>query len=240
MATDSDCPACGGLGWQRMQVPPGHPKFGQLVLCELCGSKKRQEWLERVSRLSPEMLKWHLGQFQDRGKLSSAYKKIRGAAHGVGWLTLSGPPGVGKTYILAAIANDARMDGRVAVYLTVADLLADLRECFNPQAGVGFSTLFQSVMDADVLCLDEIEKFRATPWAEEQFFRLVEHRYRNWNQGLTVLATNRPIKLNRPILEETTYPGYLESRIKDGRFVVADEFWSVTDARPALKNECAA
>lgn len=229
------CPACGGLGYQRIDVDPGHPAFGQLMLCEVCGNERRLKWLRQLSRLSNEMLGWRLDQFDTRnGVLERALGIIRGATMAWrGWITLSGPHGTGKSYLLAAIANEARLAGVPAVYITVAELLADLRDSFHPEAGQGFSSLLESIMRAEVLCLDEIEKFNTTPWAEEQFFRLIDHRYRHWQEGLTVLATNKPLTPTG-IVENTRYPGYLESRIEDGRFVRLTEFWKVADWRPTL------
>lgn len=229
------CPACNDMGWQRADVPVMHELFGKLLRCEVCGHKARADWLRDICRLSPDMMTWHLDGFKDRARLGAVVPTLRAiAAAGQGWATLSGPPGTGKTYLLAAVANEAREMELPAIYITTAELLSDLRDTFGP-GGRGFSSLFNSVMGARVLCLDEVEKFRATAWAEEQFFRLVEQRYRNWDRGITLIATNRKVGIGVQLLDETRYPGYLESRIMDGRFAQLCQFWDVSDARPALE-----
>lgn len=187
--------------------------------------------------MSDEMLGWTLEGFNPRrGKLDVTPVLVEALNAGYGWVTLSGPYGVGKTYLLAAVANEARRRGQMAVYTTIADLLDDLRATFHPKAEETYSHLFNDILKCKVLCLDEVEKFSTTPWAEEKFYQLMEHRYRNWATTLTLLATNAPIDPRRlEKWEGATLPGYLLSRVQDGRFWQLDQFWQVSDVRPALR-----
>lgn len=230
------CEYCNHTGYYRVNVPVKHPHFGKLFLCE-CQRSRAEARLTRISRLSPEMQGWTLDNFSPRkGKLDVRPVIEEVLKMGYGWLTLSGPYGVGKTHLLAAIANDARSRGEVVVYTTIADLLDDLRATFHPKAEETYSQLFEDVRGCQVLCIDEVEKFSTTPWALEKFQQLIEHRYRNWALCLTVFATNTPVK-NIGNWQGETLPGYMLSRINDGRFWVVDQFWNVSDVRPALKRK---
>lgn len=192
----------------------------------------RGKWLAKVSRLTPEMFRFRVKDFRD--PLGFGVLEKLEAAGGRGWVTLSGPHGSGKTFLLAAIVNESLRADVEAVYTTAADLLADLRRTYDKDQDTSFSTLFEQLLGVPVLCLDEIEKFSATAWAEEQIFRLIDHRYRAWDQGLTVLATNRDTRSGAAIVESTRHPNYWESRIADARFTTIN-LWGSPDFRPVQR-----
>ena len=232
------CPACKGLGYVRHDVPMSHPDFGRLFDCLECRGAAKLERLRRMSRLSPALAKARFDDFDPRTHLGRVTTNIKAwmRATSPGWLTLTGPNGVGKTFLLACIINTYLETKTPALYTTVADLLSDLQDTFNPKSEQVFSALFANVMAVDVLALDEAEKWHGTSWAQTQVFRLLEHRNRH-PELRTVLATNsdlRPLAMMKPatLHPDTLYPGYLESRISEG--MIIGDFWLEGDFRPIL------
>jgi DNA replication protein DnaC len=218
------CDVCRGVGFVFDEAAWERNGFrGGLVLCPACGQARRQERLERMCGLSDGMHAWTLAGFwSEPGREAALEAAWRAVEQPRGFLTFWGPCGTGKTYLLAAIVNECRARGMSAVYTTVADLLDTLRESFDPDAEEGFPATWRCFLDAQVLALDEIEKFSATAWAEEKFFQLVDHRYRWWRHRLTVFATNRPVREGSRLIESSRYSWYFESRLLDERFAVVE------------------
>jgi DNA replication protein DnaC len=142
-----------------------------------------------------------------------------------GWLTLAGGYGRGKTYLLMAITNEAVRRGMKAVYVGMERLLEHLRVAFKPGVEVEYDAMWETIVSADVLCLDEIEKYNPTPWAETRVKELLDDRYRAFTSQSTVLATN----------DLAECPGWLKSRMMDGRFRVVQI--QGVDVRPQLRRE---
>lgn len=114
--------------------------------------------------------------------------------------------GVGKTRLLACIVNAARAAGHTAIYTTTADVLDYLRSAYAPNAEVSYDGRFDLLRNARVLALDEFDRWAPTAWAQEKFFQLIDHRYRNADKLLTVFAANSDISI---------LPGYIASRMND-------------------------
>lgn len=224
----------------RHDVPIQHPEFGKLFPCPECrpDATYKLERLRRFSRLTGDLAEVTFSNWEPRAGLQEVPGLVRAwfkGGKGWGWLTLSGPPGTGKSHLLAAIVHASVEAGRPAIYSTLAELLGDLRDTFQPRANISFSQLLADVEEADVLCLDEVEKINPTGWAEEQLFRLLESRYRRLHQTMTILATNVDLRDRSALLiESTRWPGYIEDRIFDGRNLVLTDFWKVGTFRPMM------
>jgi DNA replication protein DnaC len=179
------CPICKGAGYVTLDVPVHHPDFGKLIPCQ-CKRKeleeKRRAELRRMSNLGElermtfdTFLPEGLGLPEDkRRNLRSAYEAAREFAHHPqGWLILMGGYGCGKTHLAAAIANEVIARGEPALFVIVPDLLDHLRATFAPNSPVTFDERFELVRSAPLLILDDLGTQATTPWAQENFARIV-------------------------------------------------------------------
>jgi len=201
-------------------------EYGQVCLieCPSCnGMDARQDYLRRLCGLRGGELDADFGGWWAERHEAQMLPAARAALDGYGWLTLHGNVGTGKTFLLQAIVNEARQQGRMAIYIPLPRLLDHLRAAYKPGAEVDFDGLWQNILRCEVLALDEVEKYQPTPWADEKFSSMMDGRYRGWTQTVTVLATNS--------LEDIA--GHLKSRAMDGRFKMV--FTGSQDVRPGLR-----
>lgn len=124
------------------------------------------------------------------------------------YFTVQGPYGVGKTRILACLVNAGRAAGWESVYTTTADMLDYLRAAYAPKVELSYDGRMELLKSARILCIDELDRWNPTPWAEEKFFQIIEARYENGANCLTAFATNADLEM---------LPGYVLSRIRDRR-----------------------
>lgn len=108
------------------------------------------------------------------------------------WLVLTGPYGCGKTHLAAAIANQWRKQGYPVLFISVPDLLDDLRATFSPTSSISYSKRFKEIRSARYLILDDLGTESATNWAREKLHQIFDYRY---NAHLpTVITTANPLE----------------------------------------------
>lgn len=170
--------------------------------------------IERLREMDFRSFDTRLGSHtaEERETILSAARAAREfAAHPQGWLTLTGPHGVGKTHLAAAAANRAMDAGHPVFFAVVPDLLDHLRASFDPGRGeVGYDQLFEEVRTAPLLVLDDLGAQATSQWAAEKLYQLVNYRTL---MGLPTIVTTSST------LEELarTHPRVV-SRIGDARY----------------------
>lgn len=199
------CPVCSGMGWYYVERRGAF--MPELTRCTVCTSGKQSEFLRRMSRISPgsEMSTWRLDNFIKTNFNGEAMEWVRARlALPSGMAYLWGEHGVGKTRLLVTAVNEAISGGWTALFIALAELLDELRAAMlNDNAE---SSLLNRVLRARVLALDEADKFNATPWALTELSKIVNARYNDKRDAMTLIASNA---------EPDALPGYIESRLMD-------------------------
>jgi DNA replication protein DnaC len=217
-AQEPVCELCGGMGWVVADVPYGHHDFGQVFPCK-CKQQEmdaeRQVRLEYYSNLGP-LTHQTFSTLIEAGRSSNLknqklFKNALAAAKNFaskidGWLVLTGCSGCGKTHLAAAIANARIGEGQPALFIVVPDLLDHLRSTFSPSSEISYDNLFNQIINAPLLIMDDLGTQSSTPWAQEKLFQIINHRF---NSKLpTIFTTNLspaelPERLRTRLTDET-------------------------------------
>ena len=171
-------------------MPVSHSDFGQAFPCQCQESET-----DRVSRIAALERYSNLGLLlhctfavgnadefvataADRAALDKALAAAEEYADDPdGWISFAGPSGSGKTFLAAAIANRQIELGRVALFITAADLLDYLRGGFDDDAELSFVDLFEQVRGAHLLVLDDLPTRPVSPWGQDRLMQLLAYRH---------------------------------------------------------------
>ena len=179
--TSRDCGA--EFAFERLTDSPAHT-FAPGI-CDDCAARRAEHELRetieamRVERNVP--LRYAESSFASfRPATPSqqvALEAVRDqAADGV---FLLGPPGCGKTHLVAA----AIMAGPAgSLFVATSELLDDIKAGFDGD-GLG---LFERAKQAPLLALDDLGSEAVTDWVRDRLYTLLNTR---WNDALPVLAT---------------------------------------------------
>lgn len=182
------CPLCDGARFVLgARVPAGSgarlegapPSVRQVIPCVCARTEDPQRLLDR-SGLPPAMRGWSFETFPARDGKVDALRAVTGAVERIAngdacSLALVGGNGRGKSGLAAAIVHALCLRGIGARFVSVAQLLGDLRARMDGADGRP-DALLQRYIAAPVLVLDDLAAPRGTDWAIETLTALVDGR----------------------------------------------------------------
>lgn len=110
------------------------------------------------------------------------------------WLYIRGETGVGKTHIAVAIAKASMSEGISVAYWSLPDLLDRLRQTYSTRGETAFSSVFDTVRNAELLILDDFGSQQLTDWSVEKLYQLIS--YRHERRMRTVVAGHDEVSIH--------------------------------------------
>ena len=239
------CPYCNGAGFVYPRLPSGRPDYSQVVPCRCVRKEMEENRLARLqgysnlgslTRLTFDnlMIQGRSGELANQERFLLAYRAATAFAQNPqGWLVFMGPSGCGKTHLAAAIANQRIHQGHPAFFISVSDLLDHLRSTFSPSSDISYDDLFEQVLNAPLLILDDLGIQASTAWAEEKLFQIINQRFNiqlptivnlaagmnledleeRWRTRLADPSLSQVFLLEEQVTSELDYSGDLESAL---------------------------
>jgi DNA replication protein DnaC len=122
-------------------------------------------------------------------------------------LIITGPCGVGKTWLACALGQKACRDGRTVLYHRLSRLFADLE---LPHGDGRFPRLFRQIIRTDLLILDDWGPERLTTSQRRDLMEIVEDRYQN---GSIIITSQLPVDAWHDVIGEPTFADAILDRI---------------------------
>ena len=195
-AVEHGCCHCRDAGRITLGLARSDPGFGRAVLCPQCVGAPAQQKSEgfdlKRSRIPLALESATLNTWQpDDG---APVKAVRTWSQ-QRWpmdrhvLLLSGPPGRGKSHLAAAVVKAVwERHGQRGRFWVVPELLDRIRATYSEETRrETVEAVHDELGRTPLLVLDDLGTEKATDWASEQVFKVIDRRYR---EGLPLIVTS--------------------------------------------------
>ena len=120
--------------------------------------------------------------------------------------------GCGKTMLAAALANELiHKHKKFVKFATSLDILDEIKSTYNKDSEENEKQLLTDLVRADYLIIDDFGTERASDWAGEKFYQIVNRRY--IDRKVTFFTSNYD-------LETLEYDDRISNRIRERTFTV--------------------
>jgi len=130
-------------------------------------------------------------------------------------LLVTGPCGVGKSWLSCALAQKACRDGHTVHYARVPRLFADLELAHGDGR---FARLFRTLTRVDLLILDDWGPDRLTAEQRRDLMEIVEDRY---GAGSTLITSQLPTDAWHEVIGEPTFADAILDRLVHNAYRLA-------------------
>ena len=130
-------------------------------------------------------------------------------------LLVTGPCGVGKSWLSCALAQKACRDGYTVHYARVPRLFADLELAHGDGR---FARLFRMLTKVDLLILDDWGPDRLNPNQRRDLMEIVEDRY---GAGSTLITSQLPVEAWHDVIDEPTFADAILDRLVHNAYRLA-------------------
>ncbi len=146
-------------------------------------------------------------------------------------LLVTGPCGVGKTWLACALAQAACRDGVTVLYKRLPRLFEELELAHGDGR---FPRVFRQLIKVDLLILDDWGPERLSPSQRRDLMEIVEDRY---DAGSTVITSQLPVEAWHGVIDEPTFADAILDRIVHNAHRIALDGQSMRKTRTQKLDE---